>query len=154
MSEAWPLLIAFIFGKAVAVFPWVAHRSSVYATGHAAADIADKQLQGAADCCVSAATLTQSIDPRVNTHASGDSTVNDNHGCRKIGRAQQAVHAEFVFQRSLNRSEHHRKILGLAACEYRINGHFLDGARSVVWGHAADEFVGAAMGAAQHAHHS
>ena len=57
-------------------------------------------------------------------------------------------------EHGFQRCQQHRHIFRLAARHYRVDRYFFDGAGGEVRRNPADDFIGLACGAFQHAHHA
>ena len=107
----------------------LAERRAVDLAGTAAADVADDELQRAADRRVGAVALPEALMPAFMPMRAADRAVDHDHRARRHRRREQAVHVELVGARGLDRGEHHRQVLGLAAGHHRVDRHLLDRAR-------------------------
>ena len=150
-GQARPVRVRFVFGEAIGVFAGIAQGGPVDAAGNAAADIADEQLQGAADGGVGAVALAEGVDAGIHARPLRGWPVDDHHRRRKIRRAQQAVHAEAVVERRFHRGGHEWEVFGLAARHHRVDGEFFDGAGHPVRRNFADDLAGIAFAPRQHA---
>ena len=139
-----------VLGEAEADLAGVAVGGPVDATGTAAADVADDELQGPADGGVGPVALAEHVHAAVHADGPADRAVDDQHRPDRHRGGQHAVDVELVVAGRLDGGQHDRQVLGPAAGHHGVDGDLLDGDVDEVGRHDGHDLVGRAGRALQH----
>ena len=145
-----PAAQLFMLADAGADLPRLAERRHVDLAGPAAADVADHELQGAANRRVGARSLTEDVRPAVEPDRVADGSVDDDERADEVGGGQHAVQVERIGAGRFHRGDDHREVLGLAAGHDGVDGDLLDGGRSEIGRHVGHYLGGRPRRAGEH----
>ncbi len=106
------------------------------------ADVDPAQAHRPADGRVRPPAGTENAGPRVDVERGADRAVHDHQRRDRIRRAGDAEQAEALVAHRLDRGDHHREILGAAACHHRVDRDFLHGGAAEAGRHHGDHLVG------------
>ena len=121
----------------------------------APADIADDELQGAADRAVGAVALAQRVALGVHADLAADRAVDDDAPApTNFVVASTPCIAKMLVEHRLDRRQHDRQVFRLAAGHHRVDRDFFDRRPASAGGTSPTTSCGIAAGAVEHAQHA
>ncbi len=111
-------------------FPGISEGRAIHLARPPAADVANHELERAADRRVRAVALAEYVLARVHAERAADRSVHDDHGPDGHRRREHAVNVELIVAGGFDRCDHHGQVLGLAARHHRVDRDLLDRARA------------------------
>ena len=142
-----------VLADAGAELPRLAEGRHVHLARPPPADVADHELQGAADGGVGARPLAEDVAPAVESDLVADGSVDDEERADEVGGGQHPVQVEGVGAGRFDRGDDHRQVPGPAAGHDGVDGDLLHRGRGQVGRHVGHHLAGLPRRAGQHPRH-
>src|SRR6266851_2702225 len=149
--ERFPARALLVLGEAIAELAGVAEGGAVDLLRPAFADIADHQLQRAADRGVGTIALAQRVALGVHPDAAAHRAVDHDDRPGEHRRRQHPVHRKALVEHRFDRRQHDRQVFRLAPRHHHVDRDLLDLRPSERRRHQPDDLLRVARGAVEHA---